>query len=201
MQDIRTGLAGFVNAVHKSSPTASIAIMEYSGAAILTKDFTSDTADLLNSCSGLFPSQQQTGVLFEAIGEASKLLVDDRFSRRAIVSIDINAFEISTLKPSVVATQVEDADASYWAVSFQRSGVDTSPARDALLTYLTEETGGLRFITTGSSSLESLLDRVASALTAQHLVTYQRPDGTGEPDEVSAGAMRGARILMATVAK
>jgi hypothetical protein len=123
------------------------------------------------------------------------------------VSVTFSSPEASTLEPRNVAVAVQEAGAAFWAVSvrgadnpsaFQAGGNaqynTLAPTREVLLTNLPDGTGGIRLTAVSASSLESLLKRIATALTAQYVVTYLRPDGA-PVKAIRVGAVRGATVL------
>lgn len=209
-RELRNALLAFVKIVQAANPEAQLALMEYAGAAVMSVNFTPKTADLEKSIQRLFPSQRSSSVLLEALVDASRTLAKKPSPRRAIVSINFNSPESSTIQPKRVAEEVQKSGAALWAVSIQ--GTDTAsafqtgtqaadnqmaPTREVVLANVPGMTGGLRLTAVSPAALESLMKRIAEGLCAQYVVTYKRPPADAPPKLVQATATRGAKVLMA----
>jgi VWFA-related protein len=208
-QELRTSLATFVRTIHEASPETQIQLIETAGAAVVTVNFTTKTADLDRNIRRLFPSQRSSAVLLEALVEAADGLSRKPSPRRAIVSVNFNSPEASTAQPARVGEAVRTSGASVWAVSVRGTESVSSfqtgsqamentlgSVREVLLDNLPVATGGLRLTAVTSTALETLLKRVAESLTSQYLVSYMRPDGVSVT-VIEPRARRGAKVLMA----
>jgi hypothetical protein len=207
--DLRKGLMALVRGVQTSSPDSPISLTDIGGAAVRAVDFTTKADDLEKHIGRLFPGQRPGAVLLEGLLDAAGSLKTRPSPRRAIVSITLESPETSTRQPRDVAEAVQKAGASYWAVSVepppdatiaQTIGQSEDPSlmqgRAMILASLPTATGGLRLTSVSTSALESMCRKVASALTAQYVVTYATP-ATRPATSIQPTSTRGARTLMA----
>ncbi len=206
-QDLRRGLTTFVKTVQAANAASEVALVELAGASVTTVPFTTLFDDLAKGVGRLVPSQRSSAVLLEGLVDAARTLGDKPGPRRAIVSVTFASPEASTLEPRNVAVAVQQSGAAFWAVTvrgaenpsaFQAGGNaqnnTLAPTREVVLVNLPDATGGLRLTAVSSASLESLLKRIATALTAQYVVTYLRPDGP-PVKVIRVAAARGATVL------
>jgi hypothetical protein len=194
-QDLRASAAAFVKAVLAVEPSAEIALGEFAGAAVTTVPFTSKTADLEKVIARLYPNQQATAVLLEALVDAGKQLSARPAPRRAIVTIDFNSPEGSadrTVKDAV--NSLHDAGVTIWPASV-RGTAPTTPNREEVLTKVTKANGGMRFSSVDPSGLDGMLKNIAAALASQYIVTFARP-GEGPVKAVTFETTAGAKVLL-----
>ncbi len=203
-QELRAGLSAFVKTLQQANPETQIGIWEFAGAAVQTTKFTTKTDDLTKKIQRMFPARQSGAVLLEALVDASKELTKKAVGpRRAIVSVSFNSPEVSTIEPSLVAAAMAKSGASFWAVAIEsNASASTSaqggtPTRAVILEEMPPRTGGLRLTGVAGTALEGQLKSIADALTAQHVVTYVRPDGAATPTQIRAVSRRGAKVLTA----
>jgi len=90
-QELRTAATTFVRTIHGFNPDARIALWQFASAPIATVDFTNKTDDLVSAISRLFPNQQSSAGLLEAVEAVGKQLAEKRTSRRAMVTVDFNS--------------------------------------------------------------------------------------------------------------
>jgi len=196
IQDLRNALSTFVKTIQAASPDAQISIMEFGGAAVPTVPFSAKYADLEKGILRLVPDPRVGSVLLEALVDAGKALSDKPTPRRAIVSIDFDSQETSSLQPKKVSEDVHKSGASVWGISIQQSTTSTmAPAREAVLKDTTQRSGGMRLTAVGPSALESMLKGVANSLLSQYTVSYMRPAGANVKS-IKAETTRGAKVLM-----
>jgi hypothetical protein len=191
--ELRAGIAGFIDAVRAGDPEAKIAIVEVSGSAVMTSGFDASPDALDRRVRRLFPTQQAGGVMLEALVEAGRLLGETPSPRRAIVCIERDSIEHSTLRPDLVGTSVLKAGAAVWVVSLRGDG-GSSLARELVLDQLPGLSGGLRLTTLVSSPIESMLRKVGRALTTQYELTYRSDAPSVET--VQPRVQVGARMLV-----
>ena len=194
VQELRTAAATFVKTIHGVNPDAQIALWQVASAPIATVDFTNKTDDLASAISKLFPNQQSTTVLLEAIEAVGKQLAEKRTSRRAMVTVDFNSPEGSaggTLQKA--ADSVTNCGATLWSASV-RPGAVTSPNREELLDRMTKVSGGRRFSGGDASALEGMLKKIAASLTSQYVVTFMSP-GDGPARSTTYDTVGGAKVL------
>lgn len=193
-RDVRTAVQTFVTTVFAGGQPTQMALMEYAGAGMMLRGFTDKVADVQKAAGRLVPSQRSNSVLLETLIDAAREVGKRPGPRRAIVIMDRGAQETSQVRADRITSEVEKSGASVWAVSLaQTSGVSV-PARDYALESLTAATGGLRLTGVASSSLETLMKKIADALVSQYVVSYT---SEGTPKVLTPGASRGATVLRA----
>lgn len=193
-QDLRNAATAFVTTIHAVNPDASIALMFCGGSTVTRVDFTSKASELDTALSRLYPDQQSTAVLLEALRDAGKMLAARPAPRRAVVSVDFNSSESSSDRlVQDAADSVTNSGATFWAVSIRGSG-STSANREEVLNKMTKATGGRRFSSVDSSGLGALLKNVAATLTSQYLVAFTHPDGN-PAKSTTFETVRGAKVL------
>jgi len=207
IQELRRGLSAFSRRVLSGTEGSEIVIFDIAVAGSIMVPYSSRFDPLNAWIKRLAPSPQATGVLLETLVEAARDLMPKPSPRRAIVSVTFDSPESSAVPPNVVADVVLKAGAAYWPVSVRGTALGAanlglhsdkalSPLREALFSSLPDQSGGMRVSAVTALALESLLKKVAEALTAQYEVIYARPDGVGAKT-IDAGARRGAKVLRA----
>lgn len=193
-RDVRVAVQTFVKTVFGGGQPTQMALMEYAGAGMMLRGFTDKVADVEKAAGRLVPSQRSNSVLLETLIEAAKEVGKRPGPRRAIVVLDRGSQESSQVRGDRITAEVEKSGASLWAVSLaQTSGVSV-PARDYALETLTAATGGVRLTGVASSSLETLMKKIADALVSQYVVNYT---SEGSPKVITPSASRGATVLRA----
>ena len=193
-QDLRNAAAAFVKTIHAVNPDAAIALMFCGGSTVTTVDFTNKAGDLEAAVSRLYPDQQSTAVLLEALRDAGKKLAARPAPRRAVVTVDFNSSESSSDRlVQEAADSVTNSGATFWAVSIRGTG-STSANREEVLNKMTKATGGRRFSSVESSGLEGMLRNVAATLTSQYLVTFTSPSDSPSRS-TTFETVRGAKVL------
>jgi len=194
-QDLRTASAAFVKAIQAVNPDASIALLLCGGSAVRTVDFMSKASEIDEAISRLYPDQQSTAVLLEALRDAGKMLATRTGPRRAVVTIDFNSSEGSNDRMvQEAADSLTNSGATFWAVSIRGSG-STSANREEVLNKMTKASGGRRFSSVASSGLEGHLKTIAASLTSQYVVTFTRP-GDGSVKTTTFETVGGAKVLL-----
>jgi VWFA-related protein len=177
-QELRTGAMTFVKTIHGFNPDARIALWQFASAPIVTVDFTNKTDDLAEAITRLFPNQQASAVLLDAVEMAGKQLAEKRTSRRAMVTVDFNSPEGSPNdKLQKAADSITNSGATLWAASV-RPGPGSSANREELLDRMTKVSGGKRSSAADALAIEGILKKVAASLTSQYLVTFTSPSDT-----------------------
>jgi hypothetical protein len=175
-QELRTAATTFVRTIHAANPDARIALWQFASAPIATVDFTNKADDLAGAISRLFPNQQSSAVLLEAVEAVGKQLAEKRTSRRAMVTVDFNSPEGSVDgKLQKAADSVTNSGATLWAASI-RPGPGSSANREELLDRMTKVSGGKRYSAPDALAIEGILKKVAASLTSQYLVTFTSPN-------------------------
>jgi hypothetical protein len=190
--DLRTGLQTFVKLIRAGNPGAQIALTEIAGAAVPRTSFGAPAADLDTAIQRLNPNVQSTGVLLEALSDASRTIAQRPIPRRVIVTIDFASHDTSadtTLRK--VPDEVHRSGASVWAVSVR--GGETV-AREAILNAVTQNSGGLRLSIVAPTGLENQLKIVANSLLSQYSITFARTN-TGGVKGLKIETTRGGKVL------
>jgi hypothetical protein len=194
LRDLRLALKTFVATIHAAAPNSEIAYMEIAGAAMPVVKFTTDTAKLTSAVGRVTESQRSFSVLFEALQDVSKELSKHLSPRRAIVTVTFDSPESSHIDPAIPAADVQRAGAQFWSIA-----INDSSSRGPLFDMLPSVTGGDRMTAVTATSLESMLKKVADALTSQYVVTYARPGGVAALPTV--GAKGAAKTFVARYAR
>jgi hypothetical protein len=194
-QDYRRGVAAFVSTLKAGNPDAQIAILDYAGAPVTAIDFTSEAPTLDRFIQRLFPNRQADAVVIEAVLEGAKKLGDKPSPRRAIVIVDFNWRDSSSVESMQQAEQmVHRAGATVWTVSV-RANSSSSSNREEVLNAVTRSSGGRRLTIVEQTGLESALKSVANSLLSQYTVTFTRPVGATVKSTQMETA-KGGRVLM-----
>ena len=192
---LRSAASAFVHAIHAANPDAHVALWQYASAATVSVEFTNKADDLENAISRLYPNQQTSAVLLEALDGAAKQLAGRSTSRRAIVSVDFDSPESSTERlVQQSADSITNSGATFWAVSV-RAGGTTSPIREEVLDKMTKANGGKRYSSPDASGLEGMLKKVAASLTSQYVVTFTHP-GEGQARSTTFETVGGPKVLL-----
>lgn len=177
---IRNGLTAFVRDVLTRNPNNEIAVWEFGVAAQRVRDFTSDAATLEKSVGQIYARSDAGSVLLETIYLASEALARRPSPRRAIVVFNVEpSVELTERQPQGINESLMKSRAQLWTVSLQR-GLVESGGRDALLTSLVRNAGGVRERILADNAIERYMRLYATALNAQYEVTYRRPSGTAK---------------------
>lgn len=192
IRDIRAGLTGFIKTIYAANPASTISLMDISGAAVKTVNFTSKPEQILKAAGRVVVSQRTNGVLIEGLLDTAKDLAKAPVQRRAIVVLSFDAPDDSSTQPRDAAVAVQKSGAAFWAVTIGTGG---SPIREVIFENLPGVTGGMRLTGVSASSLAQMMTHVAEALTTQYLVTYTSPGGSA--NSIQAGARKGDKVLRA----
>ena len=191
---IRAGLTAFVRELLAANPKHEIGLWEFGVAAQRVRDFTSDAATLEKSVGQIYGRSDAGAVLLEGIYLASEALAKRPTPRRAIVVFNVEpSVEMTERQPQQINESLMKSRAQVWTVSLQR-GVVESGGRDALLTSLVRNAGGVRERILADTAIERYMRLYASALASQYEVTYRRPSGAAKV--VQTGIRRdGVKII------
>jgi len=192
-QELRAALNTFVKTIQTASPESQIGIWEFAGAGVMTQKPTVKTDDLTKKINRMFPAQQPSGVMLEALVDASKELSKKGIGpRRVILSVSFNSPEVSEIDPREVAMAMRKAGVAYWALTI--SGGDGSASRELIMNNVTQASGGMRLTGVTAISLEAQAKSIADALLSQYLVTYASP-GAGAASDIRALSKKGLKTL------
>jgi VWFA-related protein len=194
-QDLRNAAGTFVKTVYAASPDTAVALVLCGGAAVTPVDFASKASDLDAAISRLFPDQQSSAVVLEALMDAAKKVAARPAPRRALVSIDFNSNEGSSDRMvQQAADSITTSGATFWAVSARGTG-SAPPNREEVLNKMTKASGGKRFSSVDSVGLEGLLKNVAASLASQYVVTFNHP-GDGPAKSTTFETVGGPKVLL-----
>ena len=198
VQDIRSGLQGFIEVMQKESPESPISLWEFGQAAIQIKDFTTDFESLQKDAARVYPKQRASSVLLEALHETSRALARQKTPRRAMVIINVEpSKEVSSQQPNRVLQSFIESRSQAWIVSVQKGALE-NPSRDVVLNRFAQVGGGRREIVYTDNAVEVLLRDYAASLANQYEVTYTRP--SGKPQIVQVGTRRPGTKAIAGIA-
>ena len=202
-KDVRTAVTSFIQTVQTAQPNAQVAIIGFGRQSTLFVDFGKPAADVEKAVQRInADTNSDATVMLEALTEAAKKLASAASPRRAIVAINLDGFnEVSTTPPQSVADQVLAAHASLWALTYQnaesaRVRGKVGANREAVLSNLTKQSGGIRIPVPLAAGLDVQMKKVAEVLLGQYAVTYERPDGAAPKMLQMAVARPGAQMLV-----
>ena len=197
VSEIRKALAGFVQQVKQGDPSAEIGLMEFGQAAVPIVEITGDAAALEKGIRTVFPKPRSASVLLEGIIAASTSLMPKSTRRRAIVTFNVEpSDEQSRQSPQRMMQALALSGAQVWSLSLQ-SGNRNNANRDIVLNDVAKRSGGRRDIIVAASAIEMYLRRYATALLAQHEMTY-RVVNRKQPQVVQTGTTRPGTKVHAT---
>ncbi|MEO7271522.1 MAG: VWA domain-containing protein, partial [Vicinamibacterales bacterium] len=195
VQELRRAVANFVKAVTSGQPETQVAITTVAGAAVNALDFTTKVEEVDKVVQRLYPDQQGTAVMLEALTAASAKFGEKQTPRRVILAVDFNSPEgSSSSSMKKVAEDVRKAGATLWSVSVRGTG-ESAATREDIFNAVSQASGGMRFSAVEASGLDSMLSKVANSITAQYTVTFARPDASAAKG-VKMETARGAKILL-----
>ena len=178
---MRGGLVAFARGLLEANPKNEIAVWDFGGAAQQLRGFTSDVSALEKQLGSVYARADAGSVLLEAIYLASESLARRASPRRAIVAINVEpGVELTDRRPQQINESLMKSRAQLWTVSLQRGEVPSGDGRDALLTNLVRNAGGVRERILTDTAIERYLRRYAAALAGQYEVSYRRPSGAAK---------------------
>ena len=178
---IRNGLTAFARDLLAANPQNEIGVWEFGVAAQRVREFTSDAATLEKNFGRVYARSDAGSVLLEAVYLASEALASRPSPRRAIVVFNVEpSVELTERQPQRINESLMKSRAQLWTVSLQRGEVPSGDGRDALLTTLVRNAGGIRERILADAAIERHMRLYAAALAAQYEVTYRRPAGSAK---------------------
>ena len=194
VQYIRDSLTKFSGTVLGASPSSQIAFVEFGGAAMVSRDFTSKLGEIEAAIPKLMPKQSEP-VFNEALVEAAKMLAKAPGPRRVILTVNFEPNEeASRMDGKSIAEQVRKSGATVWSVSVQ-TGTTLEANRDKLLQGLALNTGGLRATIRTPVPLQQYLLNIAALTIAQYEVTYKRLADEKPPKSTVVTVKSGVRAM------
>jgi|SRR5579864_2278036 len=212
--DLRAGLQAFAETLFAGGAPVTMSIMDVAAADVMVATDKKTLADVEKVLAKTFADRAGNTVMLEGLVDASKALAKAPSMRRAIVMVNMDGVpEASTTPGQKIIQAVVSSAASVWAVTYQNTatqalqgntggggagaissgsnqgGVGTGnngQNLDLVLQSVPQGTGGLRLQIAVPSALRDALPRIATALSGQYAVTYQRADGPA-PKTVQMG--------------
>jgi hypothetical protein len=189
-RDIRVAVGGFGRKLLGQSPDARVSLMEFGQAARPIVPLTTSPMDFEKGVNRLAPIPNVGSVLLEALVAANDDLAQQKSTRRAIVSVNLEPSQDESRQvPKEVVAAFRKSSAQLWAVSIHRGALKNSQ-RDVVLNEFAKATGGQRDFVVGISAVGSILERYADALTFQYEIVYDRPESKKPPQVVQVGVAR-----------
>lgn len=202
IQDLRSGLAGFVAALGDLGPVTFVTMGER---PTIVTDYT-PSADLLRAGIGKIFSRPASGATaLEAVWEVTRGLQRREAERAAIVLVGLAGAEQSTLDADAVLGRLKDSGASLHVIALAVPGRgrldDATRERDTLFDRGSRQSGGRYRTILSSQAIAPALADVATILTHQHRVVYARPQTLIPPDTFEVAATRPGLIAYGTAAR
>jgi hypothetical protein len=196
IQDIRKAVVDYATTHFSMNPQARLAIGEFAGQAVIKVPFTSSLDEIKKAVTRVIANTDGGSVMNEGLVAASQELAKENTPRKAIVTINMEPTdEFSQLNFELVADEVRKSGATVYSIQIA-SGTRRDAGREALLTALTTNSGGLRLTTMTPSALTNLLGSIASLSGVQYALTFSRPDGAPPATQTNVLVNReGARPL------
>ncbi|HMG35207.1 MAG TPA: VWA domain-containing protein [Blastocatellia bacterium] len=201
-----TVIKASVNLVKASKQGDELAVIEFKDQPELLEEFTSDTADVIDTLQGLVASRQTAmlDALYLAADYASK---EGKNRRKAVILVTDGLDKDSYYKFSEVVDHLRETDALIYLIGFtgdldKESGLFKKSEKgkaEALLTKLAEETGGKAFYPKELAEVHTIADAISTDLRTQYSIGYyptnSNKDGTYRAIRVQVTA--GNRRLVA----
>ena len=196
--DIRRAVSGFIKQLHGVRNDAAIQLMEFGQAAVATTPFTNDDEVLTKALAKMVGKPTADAVMLEAMQQAAGNLAKRPSPRRAVVAFNTDPSRELVGDTSKIRDAYAKSVAQLWSATLQvtnvsiqagrsangrTSAADTmnaSATRNAVITKLSEQTGGQHEMLTTPSALDGLLQQYADALTYQYEVVYRPPNKSGK---------------------
>ena len=198
VQDIRKGLAGFVDRMHD---LATIAVVGFGERPTVLVNYTRDSAALAKGISRIFATRGSGAYMLEGISEVANGLDKRDASRLAIVVISAGGVEFSTASYVNVLDQLVKSGAALHVITVGTGGVamdDERRNREILIDQGTRRTGGWRRQLLDQMSIPGALDRLATELLNQYRITYARPESLVPPDPPEVSSRTEGLVVRAT---
>ena len=201
-----TVIKASVNLVKESRAGDELSVIEFKDQPELLQEFTSDTADVIDTLQGLIASRQTAmlDALFLAADYASK---EGKNRRKAVILVTDGLDKDSYYKFSEVVDHLRETDVQVYLIGFISDlegdgGLFKKSPKDkaqGLLNKLAEETGGKAFFPRELSETHQIAQQISTDLRTQYAIGYYptntKKDGTFRAVKVQVNA--GARRVVA----
>jgi VWFA-related protein len=196
--DIRRAVGSFIKQLHSVRNDAAIELMEFGQAAVATTPFTSDDEVLLKALNTMVGKPSADAVMLEAMQQAANDLAKRPSPRRAVVAFNTDPSRELVGDTNKIKDSYRKSVAQFWSVSLQvenvtiRAGkgasagasMTASATRNAVLTQLSQQTGGQHEMLNAAAGVEGLLQQFADALTYQYEIVYKSPNKSAKVVQV-----------------
>lgn len=193
--ELRQGVAGFINAIFKASPDSTMSLATFGDRPTPVQPFTNAAPILIGAAQKIFPVTGAGAYLVDAVADAAKSLRKDPAPRQLIVVfVDETGEEFSNSGRAQVLDALRFANASLWVVALQGASTNTNTpeARDrsALIDEGTNQSGGATLSLLNRLSIPPKMLEMARLVTSQFQVTYGRPEQTVPPKKLDVQLTR-----------
>ena len=200
--DLRRALTGFIKGIDGLGPVALVTV---ASRPTITRDYTTDQKELLDSVNRLFAEPDSGATLLDAIGDVSKGLARREADRAAIVIVTTENVDFSHLHYTEVLESIKGSGAAVHAVVLVNPsgsfGTEEARSRATVLDRGPRESGGVRTDILTSLSFESRLRDLAGILKSQYRVVYARPESLIPPEKIDVSSAAPRRDARATPAR
>jgi hypothetical protein len=221
--ELREGLAALVKTLFAGSAPVTMSVMDVSHADVTVAENKKSVDDVLKVIDKTFGDRSGNTVMLEGLIDAARKLAKSTSPRRAIVLVNIDGVpDASGSSFQDVVRPLLTSNASVWAVTYQntasksiqQNGGNNGDAGTSggmvgtgavgqnlsyILSKVPEGTGGMRDQIVSANGLVASLTTVASAITGQYALTYERTSTGPMPQVLELGQTKpGAQILYAT---
>jgi VWFA-related protein len=212
INDIRSGLAGFIQRVQGKGEVALISVAPVSTKIV---DFTADPVELIAGVRTLVGrASPRGGHLIASIGEAATDVAERKGERRAIVVIAIEGDEYSSIQADDVLARVAQSRAVMHVVTVGKPTLTAMPPltpgprgdtleqentqRGKLLSEGPRQSGGRRSQLMVPEGIPKALAQIAVDLTHQYSVLYETDESKPARKLAVSTGRRGVTVLAPT---
>ena len=194
-----TVIKASVNLVKESRRDDEIAVMQFKGDPELLEEFTSDTADVIDTLQSLV-APQQTAMLDALYVGADYASKEGKNRRKAIILVTDGLDKDSYYKFNEVVDHLRETDVQIYLIGFISdlegdSGLFRKSEKDkaeGLLKKLADETGGRAFFPRELSEVHTIAQQISTDLRTQYSIGYyptnNKKDGAFHPIRVAVNA-------------
>jgi Ca-activated chloride channel homolog len=194
-----TVIKASVNLVKETRKDDEVAVVEFKDQPELLEEFTSDTADVIDTLQSLVASRQTAmlDALYVGADYASK---EGKNRRKAIILVTDGLDKDSYYKFNEVVDHLRETDVQIYLIGFISdlegdSGLFRKSEKDkaeGLLKKLAEETGGRAFFPRELSEVHTIAQQISTDLRTQYSIGYYpsntKKDGAFHPIRVTVSA-------------
>ena len=200
-QEFRGGVTAFIEAMQ---PGNEISIIGFGGRPRILAEATSDLDRLREGVNSIFGFQSEAAYLLDALAETARGFERRGADRPVIVLLMTEGLDYSNMDSRPVLRQIDEGGIAMHAVvlrgrpnlaqsdpSMSRSELQNRLLeRDMVLDRGTTSSGGYRHDLQTASGARVVMQRVATELRSQYLVTYARSGALVPPDRIEADVTR-----------